>query len=359
MTRPAQVVINLSALRNNFSKVKSVAPSAKIIAVVKADAYGHGLTRIAGALSQADGFGVACLQEAEELRNAGITQPVVLLEGPFSSAEITPIDHLGLEIVVHHLSQIEILEKSRVYNPVTVWLKVDSGMHRLGFSPEDVGAVWERLKQCTAVNPNIRLMTHLADATDRTHEMTEAQLKIFNNTCDGLQGDKSIANSAGILAWPNSHAEIVRPGLMLYGVSPMEDDVAADYDLQPVMTLRSKLISIKRIKKGETVGYGADWVCPEDMSVGIVAAGYGDGYPRHASTGTPVLVKNIRSQIIGKVSMDMLAVDLRDVADVAVGDSVVLWGDGLPVEEIAKHAGTIPYELLCAVHKRLDVTINE
>ena len=359
MTRPAQVVINLSALRYNFSKVKSIAPSTKILAVVKADAYGHGLTRIARALPQADGFGVACLREAEELRNAGINQSIVLLEGPFSSAEIKNIDRLGLDVVIHQPSQIEMLKENRVKNPVTVWIKIDSGMHRLGFSPKDVGIIWERLKHCMAVGPNIKLMTHLADAADRAHEMTEVQLKIFNKACDGLRGDRSIANSAGILAWPNSHADIVRPGLMLYGVSPMEDDMAADYDLQPVMTLKSKLISIKRIRKGETVGYGADWICPENMSVGIVAAGYGDGFPRHAVPGTPVMIRNIRSQIIGQVSMDMLTVDLRNVPGATVGDPVVLWGEGLPVEEIAKHAGTIPYELLCAVHKRLDVTINE
>jgi alanine racemase len=354
MTRPARVVINLSALHHNLQRVREIAPDSKVMAIVKADAYGHGLARVAHALTIVDAFGVACLEEARELRNSGIEHPIILLEGPYTANELKEIDQLGLEIVIHAIDQVEMLEQIELSQPISIWLKIDTGMHRLGFLPEEVGTILEKIKQCNSVSKNIRLMTHLALANVPSNSMTVKQLECFQNVCADLNAEKTIANSAGILAFPESHVDWVRPGLMLYGVSPLTDSEGGNEGLQAVMTLESKLISVKQLRKEEPVGYGASWCCPEDMLVGVVAAGYGDGYPRHAPSGTPVLVHGERVVLIGHASMDMLTVDLRTQPNAKVGDPVILWGDGLPVEKIAQHAGTIPYELLCAVHKRLE-----
>ena len=353
MSRPARVVINLSALRHNLNRVRTLAPQPRVMAIVKTDAYGHGITRVARALATADAFGVACLEEARQLRGSGIVQPVILLEGAYAAAELQEIMQLDLEMVVHEVRQIEMLESARLPRPINVWLKVDTGMHRLGVMPGNFNNAWQRLQKCRSVTQPVRLMTHLATANERTHPMTHAQLACFSQLCGHLPVAKSIANSAGITAFPESHAEWVRPGLMLYGVSPLSDGNAMDEGLEPVMSLQSELISVKKLPAGEPVGYGATWRCPEDMPVGVVAAGYGDGYPRHAPSGTPVLLNGKRVALIGRASMDMLIVDLRTQRDARVGDPVVLWGDGLPIEEIAQHAGTIPYEILCGVHKRL------
>lgn len=353
MTRPARVVIDLDALRHNFSRVRKLAPRARVMAILKADAYGHGIERAARTLGSADAFGVACLEEAQQLREAGVRKPVVLLEGPYSGAELPLISSLDLEIVVHHAFQIDLLESARLSRPVQTWLKVDSGMHRLGFDPPATAPAWQRLRDCVSTAPLPRLMTHLALANQPGNDMTDAQLRLFERSCAGIPGERSVANSAAILSCPDSHADWVRPGLMLYGVSPFDSGTGADYGLRPVMALHSELISIRRLRKGDPVGYGASWRCPEDMDVGVVAAGYGDGFPRHASTGTPVRVGGRRSAIIGLASMDMLAVDLRGLDQARVGDAVELWGHALPIEDIARSAGTVPYEILCGVHKRL------
>ena len=353
MTRPARVVINLGALHHNLARVRELSPKSRIMAIVKADAYGHGITRVANVLSSVHAFGVACLEEARELRAAEISQPVVLLEGPYAASELNEIAHLNLEVVIHDMSQVEMLENVNLTRPVPVWLKIDSGMHRLGFLPELFPQVWQRLHACKSVAEEIRLMTHLASANDRENPMTTIQMECFRNLCRDIKAEQTIANSAGILAFPESHANWVRPGLMLYGASPLIDSHGDTEGLQPVMTLESQLIAVKKLSANEPVGYGATWHCPEDMPVGVVAAGYGDGYPRHAPSGTPVLVNGERVSLIGRASMDMLIVDLRKQPHARVGDPVILWGDGLPVEEIANHAGTIPYELLCGVHKRL------
>jgi len=354
MTRPARVVIDIAALHHNLSRIRNTVNSSKVMAIVKADAYGHGIERVALALPSADAFGVACMEEAEQLRFAGITQPVLLLEGPYSMAELTRVQALDLEIVVHHEYQLQMLEQANLIEPIGVWLKIDSGMHRLGFAPEQTDNVWQRLTACKNVVTPPRLMTHFATANEVDSPMTMEQLRIFNSACSHIKAERSLANSAAILGWPETHADWVRPGLMLYGVSPMEDRFAADFDLQPVMSLQSTLISVKQLKRDDPVGYGASWRCPEDMLIGIVAAGYADGFPRHAKSGTPIIVNGQRTGIIGNTSMDMLAVDLRHIHNAAVGDPVELWGPQLPVEEVARHAGTIPYELLCGVHKRLD-----
>lgn len=353
MTRPARVIIDLAALRHNYSRVQHLAAGRKIMAVVKADAYGHGLTRVANTLSNVDAFGVACLEEAEQLREANISQPIVLLEGPFASSELKTIDALSLDLVVHHVSQVEMLEQATTTKPLRVWLKIDSGMHRLGFEAKELSSIWQRLQACDAVADNIILMTHLAVSNEPDNPITQRQLEDFAFACADYKAPRSIANSAAIVANSDSHADWVRPGLMLYGVSPMQDCVASDHDLQPVMSLVSQLISVKKLQKGEPVGYGASWICPSDTTIGIVAAGYGDGFPRHAKSGTPMLVNGQRACMIGNASMDMLTVDLSSQPQAKVGDPVELWGTNLAIEEVAMYAGTIAYELLCGVHKRL------
>ena len=363
MSRPAKVVINLSALRHNFSRIRTLAPDSKIMAIVKADAYGHGIVHIAQSLEHADAFGVACLEEARELRQAKIQQRMILLEGPYAGEELSEISELGLDIVVHDISQVEMLEQTQVCKPqagkqIDVWLKIDTGMHRLGFLPESVNQVITRLQQTNSVK-EFRLMTHLASANDRDNPMTSEQIRCFNQISENHNVEKTIANSAGIMAFPDAHVDWVRPGIMLYGVSPFTDSQDPQQGLQPVMTLQSRLITVKQLKAGDAVGYGATWRCPEDMSVGVVAAGYGDGYPRHAKSGTPVLVNGKRAKLIGRASMDMLTVDLRTQPQAKTGDPVVLWGEGLPVEDIANYADTIPYEVLCAVHKRLEFSYGE
>lgn len=358
MSRPAEVVINLSALRHNFSRIRLLAPDSQIMAIVKADAYGHGIVRVAQALEDADAFGVACLEEARQLREVNIRQRIILLEGPYSDEELVEIFALKLDVVVHDISQVEMLEQSNLNKSLSVWMKLDTGMHRLGFLPEITKEIHSRLERSSCVK-EIRLMTHLANANDRQSPMTFEQIHCFGQFVEGLDLEKTIANSAGIIAFSKAHVDWVRPGIMLYGVSPFFDSYGSEEGLRPVMTLQSKLITVKQLKIGESVGYGATWRCPEDMPVGIVAIGYGDGYPRHAKSGTPVLVNGKRVGLIGRASMDMLTVDLRAQPQAKIGDQVILWGKGLPVEEVANHAETIPYEVLCGVHKRLEFIYGE
>lgn len=353
MSRAAGAVIDLSAMRHNLQRVRVLAPHSRIMAVVKANAYGHGIQAAACALSGADAFAVACLDEALEIRRARLAHPVVLLEGVFAASELDEAARNGCEVVVHDLHQLAIIEESRLQKAVVVWLKVDSGMHRLGFPPAETRAIWQRLSAARAVHGPVRLMTHLACADDTTNPRTLAQLETFAVATAGMRAERSIANSAGILAWADSHAQWVRPGIVLYGVSPFPGRRGAQEGLIPSMTMSSALIAVQIVQRGESVGYGADWVAPTDTRVGIAAIGYGDGYPRHAPSGTPVLVNGRRASLVGRVAMDMVAIDLQGFAEVGVGDSVVLWGPELPVEEIARAAGTIPYELLCGVTQRV------
>lgn len=352
MTRPAQALINIQALQHNLRRVKTAAPQSRVMAIIKADAYGHGIVRAARALSTADGFGVASIDEALVLREAGITQPITLLEGVFEAAELAQVKQHGLSVVVHHASQIDMLEAT-TGAPIAAWLKIDSGMHRLGFAPTAVQAAWQRLTACAAIKQPIGLLTHFACADERDNNTTQQQQACFEQHTAGLPGERSSANSAAILAWPRTHGDLVRPGIMLYGASPFASERAEAHGLQPVMTLRSSLIAVHQLQRGDAIGYGASYNCPHDMPVGVVAIGYGDGYPRHAQTGTPVLVNGTRVPLIGRVSMDMISVDLSAVRNARVGDPVVLWGAGLPVEEIAEHAATLTYELLCGVARRV------
>ncbi len=353
----ARAIINRQALRNNLQQVRNVAPDKSVLAVVKANAYGHGLVNVAQELDQADGFAVACLAEAQRLRNAGIDKPLLLLQGALDKAELELAHQLAVELVVHHSGQIELLEQADRSKSFRVWLKVDTGMHRLGVALRDVDACWQRLLDCAAVSDRPRLMTHLANADDVADQATLRQVNRFYDLDMAAGTECSIANSAGILAWPDSHADWVRPGIMLYGVSPFTSGNGEAIGLQPVMTLTSQLIAVKTLLKGATVGYGGTWECPEDMPVGVVAIGYGDGYPRHAASGTPVLVNGQRVPLIGRVSMDMLCVDLRTVPEANPGDQVILWGEGLPVEEVAHYAGTIGYELLCKTTARVELEL--
>lgn len=352
MARPTSLEIDLAALQHNYARIKHFAPKAKIIAMVKANAYGHGLDYIAPSIN-ADAFGVACIDEALAIRKLGITAPVVLLEGIFNESELHAVVEQQFEIVVHNAWQVELLEKAKINKPIIVWLKVNTGMNRLGFHTDQVNEIWQRLNQPKNIISAIRLMTHFSHADELNSQQTILQFQEFAQATQGLSAEKSAANSAAILAWPDTHADWVRPGIMLYGIAPFAEKTAEEFDLKPVMTLRSEIISISQLKKGDKVGYGGTWECPHDMQIGIIAVGYGDGYPRHAKNGTPVLVNNKIVPLIGRVSMDMMAVDVSSQSQIKIGDAVVLWGKGLPVETVALHADTIPYELLCNIAERI------
>ncbi len=356
MTRPAQALIDLSALQHNFNKVKEYAPDSRVMAVIKANAYGHGIREVATSLASADAFGVVSLDEARQLRGAGIRQRIVLLEGVCVVEELQQAAAHHLDIVVHEELQLDLLAQAMTSDRVDVWLKIDTGMHRLGFPLEKLPDVYKTLQSLGVVN-DIKLMTHFACADEADNRRTTDQLGCFNSclrTINHPDMECSLANSAAITTWPETHYDWVRPGIMLYGASPVIGKSATELGLLPVMTLKTELIAVKQCRKGETVGYGGDWVCPEDMAIGIAAAGYGDGYPRHAPNGTPMRVNGARASLAGRVSMDMIAIDLRVVPDAGVGDEVVLWGQGLPVDEIASAAGTISYELLCHVSQRVN-----
>ena len=364
MSRAARAIINLSALKHNLQQAKNAAPSAKILAIIKANGYGHGIRRVAKALDRADSFGVASVEEALAIRESGIDKPVVLLEGFFDTSELPLILQHKLDVVVHHRFQLEALSKSLpklsdagiVDAKINVWLKVDTGMHRLGFAVEKAQAVWNELKSNPRIS-SITVMTHLANADDRQDAMTDDQVQRFGQCVFGLEAPRSIANSGGILGWPSTHADIIRPGIMLYGGTPFNSGTGIDVGLKPVMTLQTQIIAINRFNKGDAIGYSGTWICPEEMCVGVAAIGYGDGYPRHAGSGTPVLVNGKRAQLVGRVSMDMICIDLRHIPDAQVGDSVTLWGEGLPVEEIARCASTISYELFCGITQRVKFVV--
>ena len=359
MSRPAQITINLAALRHNLRQIRRMAPGSAVLAMVKSNAYGHGLERIALALPDADAFGVASLEEGLHLRYAGITQPIVLMEGLFHPAELSRAIAYDFTCVVHQVEQVEMLEQYTRSRTVPIWLKIDTGMHRLGFQADKVKAIYQRLMNCKAVKKPIGLMTHFAnaDAADRVH--TQQQIELFNAVTEGMPGPRSLANSAGIIAWPSAHLQLVRPGIMLYGASPLEAHHGVSHNLHPVMVLSSELIAIHQLAKGESVGYGSAWTCPEDMRIGIVGIGYGDGYPRHVKNGAPMLVNGRQCPLIGRVAMDMLTVDLRTQPEAKVGDPVLLWGPGLPVEVVAQYSETTAYELLTRITQRVRVVIED
>ena len=317
------------------------------------------MLRIAEALNGVDAFAVARGDEGIRLRKAGFTQMVTVLEGFRNSEELDAFLLEGLDTVVHSFQQLEILENRPELAQLGVWLKIDTGMNRLGFRPADVGEVYRRLQQCRIISGPIRFMTHLANADDKTDPKTSQQIALFNHTLAGYPGERSIANSAGILGWRDALTDWVRPGVMLYGISPFPELTGKALGLQPVMGLYSQLIAVKPVYQGETVGYSGTWRCPESTLLGVVAVGYGDGYPRYARAGTPVLVNGRRVPLIGRVSMDMITVDLATQPDAKPGDPVTLWNDALPVEEIAHCADTIPYTLVCGITQRVQIIERE
>lgn len=359
MSRPTFMTIDLDALCHNLAQVRRLAPNRLIIAMVKANAYGHGIQRVAEALGQADALGVASVDEGIQLREAGVTRPIVLMEGLFHADELAEVEHHRFSLVVHHAAHVDMLVRARMTHPIAVWLKINTGMHRLGFAPAEVASVYQRLSDCPAVIKPIGLMTHFAEADNADSAATDSQLAIFKEVTQGLVGPRSMANSAAILQYPHTHGDWVRPGLMLYGATPLKWCTGLDHQLQPVMTLSSRLIAINTVRKGAKVGYGGTWTAPQDTLVGVVGVGYGDGYPQYAQNGTPILVNNSLCELVGRVSMDMLTVDLSHCPQAAINDPVVLWGNGLPVERVAHHNHTSAYEILTRMTPRPKVNVLE
>jgi alanine racemase len=352
MSRPIQVRIDLAALEHNLAVARSYAPGARVMAVVKAAAYGHGLLRAAEALAAADGFALLDISEAVELRGRGYRQTLLLLEGFFAREDVLLAAQHDIACVIHGAQQIAMLDACPRTNCLQLWFKVNCGMNRLGFSPEDFSSVLEKLKSHPAVR-DITLMTHFSGADEAAG--VSAQLQVFNDLAAMQHLPRSLANSAALLRYRETHGDWVRPGIMLYGASPFADTSAQSLGLRPAATLSSGIIAVRELRAGERVGYGGLFCAESTTRIGTVACGYADGYPRHAPTGTPVLVEGRRSRLLGRVSMDMLAVDLSGLNDVGVGGRVTLWGEGLPVEEVARAADTISYELLCALAARVPV----
>jgi alanine racemase len=377
MPIPHRAVATLSAaaLQHNLSIVRARNPSCHIVAVVKANAYGHGLEWVVSSLAplmrEQDCFGVAALEEGRRVQRLGTGRPVVLLEGVLNAEEFGQAVAAGFHQVIHAPWQLEIVRNWIAEHPdargiLNLWLKLDTGMHRLGMTGEEFSAAYRALIAQSAVGRMV-LMTHLACADDPVSPATQRQLTLFNRVLrelalePGNNCELSVAASAGILDWPQTHFQWLRPGIMLYGGSPILRESGPAYDLQPVMTLSARLIAIKTVEAGGAIGYGATYVSPHPQRIGVVSIGYGDGYPRNAPNGTPVLVKcaaNIvggarRTRLIGRVSMDMLTIDLNDIREAAVGDEVILWGEGLPADEVALQCGTISYELFCRVTARV------
>ena len=349
----ATVVVNRRALRHNLQRLRELAPASRLVAIVKANAYGHGLLETARTLPDADAFGVARLEEALRLREGGITHPILLLEGFFTAKELPLVSTHRLDTVVHSVEQLAALEAADLAEPVTVWMKLDTGMHRLGVRPDEAEAFYRRLTNCKNVRQPVNIVSHFARADEPDCGATERQLDIFTTFSEGKPGQRSIAASGGTLLWPQAHFDWVRPGIILYGVSPLDRHPwGEDFGFQPAMTLTSSLIAVREHKAGEAVGYGGSWVSERDTRLGVVAMGYGDGYPRAAPSGTPVLVNGREVTIAGRVAMDMICVDLGPDSQDKVGDPVVFWGEGLPVERIAQITGISAYELITRLTSR-------
>ena len=356
MARPLLAQVNLAALRANLTRARERVADAQLLAVVKAGAYGHGLHRILPALSEADGLALLELNGAVTLREQHYARRILLLEGFFEAQELPEIAARRLAVVVHHWEQVKMLEAASVLRPIEVFVKINTGMNRLGFRPTDAHAIVERLSHTPSVAV-LRLLTHLARAEEE--EGLRAQLDVFEEACTGLPYPRSIANSAGVIRYREVGGEYVRPGIMLYGSSPFPYDTAEMLGLKPVMTLKSALIGVQDLKPNESVGYGASYTAARAVRIGVVACGYADGYPRHAPNGTPVLVCGKKVRTAGRVSMDMLTVDLTDVPEATIGSPVVLWGEGLPVDDVAAAASTVGYQLLGGVTPRVPFVTTE
>jgi alanine racemase len=360
VTPLVSATIDTGALRHNLQVIRRLAPTSRVMAVIKANAYGHGLVTVAKALAAADAFAVARIGEALALREAGIKTPIVLLEGVFDSEQLAAAAAGNFELVVHTQEQIDLLLAAPSETRFKVWLKLDSGMNRLGFKADAFPAAHAALSRASALKAPINLITHLACADTPELPVTAEQLMVFGAATRSLAGERSVASSAALLGFPDAQADWVRPGLLLYGVSPFRGSTGEDHGVRPVMTLRSQIIAVKDLVVGDQVGYGGHWTAARPTRLAIVSVGYGDGYPRSACSGTPVLVNGERAALVGRVSMDMIAIDTTDVRrGPKVGDPVVLWGDGIAIEEVAIWAETIPYTLLCGINQRVTVNLLE
>ncbi len=352
MPRNTLARIHPAALRHNLARVRALAPGCKVMAVVKADAYGHRLDLCLPSLKDSDLLAVATLEEARAIRRLGSELPVMLLEGVIHSADLAVAADLRLELTLHHPSQVDALLRFGRSPTPRLWLKVESGMHRLGLPPETLPELHQRLEALPGVE-QINLVSHFARADENNPEPTQRQIERFRHYVKGLSGELCLANSAAILGHPDSHADWVRAGIMLYGISPIAGKTGADLGLAPAMTLSTELISVKDVPAGEAIGYGGRFVAEAPMRLGVAAIGYGDGYPRSMADGAPVLVNGKVCALAGRVSMDMITIDLAACPEAAIGDPVVLWGEGLPIEHLALAADTIPYELVCRVTRRV------
>lgn len=352
MPRPITATIDLAALTHNLGVARAHAPHAKIFAVIKANAYGHGLLRAANALRAADGFAVLEFDAAIRLRDAGYTQRIVLLEGFFDAREAVTAAAKKISSVVHTEEQFAWIDPLIIHSRLDVLLKINSGMNRLGFMPEAVRGAYDTLQDSPAVG-KITLMSHFADADGAGG--VAAQMAVFERAVAGIAAPRSLANSAATLRYPQTHFDWIRPGILLYGSSPFADRSAAELGLRPVMTLASAIISVCDLKPGDSVGYGGTFRAERPMRIGIVACGYADGYPRHASSGSPVLVGGRMTTTVGRVSMDMLCADITGMPEAGIGTRVVLWGEDNPIDAVAQAAGTVSYELMCALAPRVPV----
>jgi alanine racemase len=358
MPRPIRLCVSCRHLAHNLARVRSRVDSARIWAVIKANAYGHGIERAVSAFARADGLAMLDLQEAIRCREAGWAGPILLLEGFFEPADLELLQQYRLTTALHSSEQLRMLEMASLQRPLSAFLKMNSGMNRLGFQPEVYRAAFERAQALKASGRlgEVGRMTHFATADGP--EGIDWQLERFTAAAGDLPGPLSLANSAASWRYAHARADWVRPGIVLYGSSPFADESAESMGLRPGQTLRTEVIGIQHLKPGETVGYGATFKAESPMRLGIIACGYADGYPRHAPTGTPVVVAGKRTRLVGRVSMDMITVDLGPVPDAAVGAPVVLWGEGGPsIDEVASAAGTIGYELMCAVAPRVPVQL--
>jgi len=351
MTKTASLHINLDAIRHNFNLVKQLAPKSKILAMVKADAYGHGLIPVAKALSNADGLAVARLDEAITLRNHGIQKQIVLLGTLLSEQDVQYCAEYQLDVVIHNRESAQTFSKAPIAQPLTVWLKIDTGMHRLGVSPEEYGGIYSLLNNAENTSEIIN-MTHFSCADEIDDPLTQSQLDCFNQLTENTAKPKSAANSAALIRYPHSHFDWVRPGIMLYGADPLAE--GSCLPLRQAMSLTARVVAVRDLSEHEAVGYGCSWRADRPTRLATVGIGYGDGYPRHAPNGTPVLINQQLATLAGRVSMDLITVDITDCTLVKVGDEVVLWNNQLKATEIARHAKTISYELFTSITNRVE-----